>query len=127
MERVRYPHKTRGCDRITCISNGGTNGWSKALTRCRSLKMTSTGVRSPRGSWARPARSTEILLERMILFGEEALRTTVREFVALYHCERNRQGIDNLLIFPDRSVPDRIRDADAARVLRYPARTRETR
>jgi hypothetical protein len=25
MERMRYPHKTRGCDRITCISNGATN------------------------------------------------------------------------------------------------------
>ena len=25
MERMRYPHKTRGCDRITCISNGATS------------------------------------------------------------------------------------------------------
>ena len=29
MERMRYPHKTRGCDRITCISNGATNGSPK--------------------------------------------------------------------------------------------------
>jgi hypothetical protein len=28
VERMRYPHKTRGCDRITCISNGATSGWS---------------------------------------------------------------------------------------------------
>lgn len=28
MERMRYPHKTRGYDRITCISNGATNVWS---------------------------------------------------------------------------------------------------
>ena len=25
MKRMRYPHKTRGCVRITCISNGGTS------------------------------------------------------------------------------------------------------
>ena len=26
MKRMRYPYKTRDCDRITCISNGATNG-----------------------------------------------------------------------------------------------------
>jgi putative transposase len=40
-------------------------------------------------------------LERMILFGEESLRTAVREFVAHYHGERNHQGLGNLLIIPD--------------------------
>ena len=49
----------------------------------------------------------ESCLERMILFGEDALRTAVREFVAHYHGERNHQGIGNLLIFPDCSLPDR--------------------
>ena len=49
----------------------------------------------------------ESCLERMILFGENALRTAVREFVAHYHGERNHQGIGNLLIFPDCSHPDR--------------------
>ena len=52
----------------------------------------------------------ESCLERMILFGEDALRTAVREFVAHYHGERNHQGIGNLLIFPDPSLTDR--DAD---------------
>jgi hypothetical protein len=32
MERVRYPHKTRGCDRITCISNGGTSACRRAAS-----------------------------------------------------------------------------------------------
>lgn len=45
----------------------------------------------------------ESCLERMIFFGEGALRTAVREFVAHYHAERNHQGIDNRLIDPDRS------------------------
>ena len=40
-------------------------------------------------------------LERMILFGEESLRTAVREFMAHYHGERNHQGLGNLLIIPD--------------------------
>ena len=43
----------------------------------------------------------ESCLERMILFGEGALRTAIREFLAHYHGERNHQGIGNLLIFPD--------------------------
>jgi len=34
----------------------------------------------------------ESCLERMILFGEESLRTAIRNFVAHYHSERNHQG-----------------------------------
>src|SRR5580658_9851892 len=49
----------------------------------------------------------ESCLERMILFGEDALRTAVREFVAHYHGERNHQGIGNLLILPDHGLADR--------------------
>ena len=43
----------------------------------------------------------------MILFGEDSLRTAVREFTAHYHSERNHQGIGNLLIFPANSLPGR--------------------
>jgi transposase InsO family protein len=43
----------------------------------------------------------ESCLERMMLFGEDALRTAVKEFIAHYHGERNHLGIGNLLIFPD--------------------------
>ena len=49
----------------------------------------------------------ESCLERMILFGEDALRTAIREFVPHYHGERNHQGIGNLLIFPDPCLTDR--------------------
>jgi putative transposase len=56
----------------------------------------------------------ESCLERMILFSEDALRTSVREFMAHYHNERNHQGIGNVLIFPqpkpiDRTGPVRCR------------------
>src|SRR4051794_31191014 len=30
MERMGYPYKTRGCNCITCISNGATSDWRKA-------------------------------------------------------------------------------------------------
>jgi hypothetical protein len=43
----------------------------------------------------------ESCLERLILFGEGALRTTVENFVAHYHRERNHQGLGNRLILPD--------------------------
>ena len=44
----------------------------------------------------------ESCLDRMILFGERSLRRAVKEFVAHYHFERNHQGLDNQLIFPDK-------------------------
>jgi hypothetical protein len=37
----------------------------------------------------------------MILFGEEWLRVTIRNFVAHYHSERNHQGLANRLILPE--------------------------
>jgi len=42
----------------------------------------------------------ESCLERMIFFGEDPLRTTIREFLAHYHLERNHQGLENRLIVP---------------------------
>jgi transposase InsO family protein len=43
----------------------------------------------------------ESCLERMILFGESAVRKAAAEFVAHYHSERNHQGLDNALICPE--------------------------
>src|SRR5262249_31422538 len=42
----------------------------------------------------------EECLERMILFGEDSLRTAIREFLDHYHAERNHQGLGNQLIIP---------------------------
>ena len=39
-------------------------------------------------------------LDRMIFFGEEALRRAVREYLAHYHTERNHQGLDHAIIAP---------------------------
>src|SRR5260370_40884773 len=43
----------------------------------------------------------ESCLERMLLFGEESLRTAILSFVAHYHTERNHQGLANRLISPE--------------------------
>ena len=43
----------------------------------------------------------ESCLERMILFGESAVRKATAEFMAHYHSERNHQGLDNALICPE--------------------------
>src|SRR3954453_8166090 len=42
----------------------------------------------------------ESCLDRLILFGEESLRTAVSQFVAHYHAERPHQGLGNRLIRP---------------------------
>src|SRR5262249_14918382 len=43
----------------------------------------------------------EECLDRIILFGEEHLRTAVREYLAHYLGERNHQGLNNELIDPN--------------------------
>ena len=40
-------------------------------------------------------------LEQFVLFGEDALRHVIREYLAHYHAERNHQGIENVIPFPD--------------------------
>jgi putative transposase len=42
----------------------------------------------------------ESCLDRMIWFGEDALRRGISEFISHYHFERNHQGLDNRLIIP---------------------------
>ena len=43
----------------------------------------------------------ESCLNRMILFGEESLRSAIQNFVAHYHSERHHQGLANQLIRPE--------------------------
>ena len=45
----------------------------------------------------------ESCMERLILFGEDSVRRTAKEFTAHYLAERNHQGLDNRLICPDPS------------------------
>jgi transposase InsO family protein len=43
----------------------------------------------------------ESCLERMILFGERALRTAIVQFVSHYLKERNHQGLVNQILYPE--------------------------
>lgn len=46
----------------------------------------------------------EECLDRMIFFGETALRKAVAQFLEHYHAERNHQGVGNRLIDPGPEV-----------------------
>ena len=43
----------------------------------------------------------ESCLDRLILFGEESLRTALHQFVTHYHVERHHQGLGNRLLRPE--------------------------
>ena len=49
--------------------------------------------------WVRSVK--EECLSKLILFGENSLRHALKEYVAHHHHERNHQGKDNLLLFPE--------------------------
>jgi putative transposase len=49
--------------------------------------------------WVRSVKQE--CLSNLILFGEGPLSRTLAEFSAHYHGERNHQGKDNKLLFPD--------------------------
>jgi len=48
--------------------------------------------------WLRSVK--EECLSKLILFGERSLRSSLSEYVAHYHAERNHQGKSNVLLFP---------------------------
>jgi putative transposase len=43
----------------------------------------------------------EECLSKLLLFGEEALKKALSEYVHHYHKERNHQGVENRLLFPE--------------------------
>jgi len=49
--------------------------------------------------WVRSVKQE--CLSKLILFGEGPLSRTLTEFLAHYHGERNHQGRDNKLLFPE--------------------------
>jgi putative transposase len=56
----------------------------------------------------------ESCLERMILFGEESLRTAISNFVAHYHTERNHQGVGQPADHPRNGVSHQLRASAAS-------------
>ena len=52
--------------------------------------------------WIRSLRSE--CLDQLILFGQRSLAYVLREYVAHHQQERNHQGLDNLIPFPDEQL-----------------------
>ena len=52
--------------------------------------------------WVRSVK--EECLSKLIFFGENSLRHALKEYVAHHHHERNHQGKDNLLLFPEPAI-----------------------
>ena len=48
--------------------------------------------------WVRSVKSET--LSRLIVFSEESLRDTLREYLVHFHQERNHQSFENRLLFP---------------------------
>jgi putative transposase len=46
-------------------------------------------------------------LDRLIIFGEAALRRAVGQYTDHYHTERNHQGLGNAIPFPDEQAQRR--------------------
>ena len=80
----------------------------QAILRAVGVKTVKLPVQSPNlNSYAeRFVRSIkDECLNRMVLLGENHLRSAVREYVQHYHVERNHQGLENELIVPAQGNP----------------------
>ena len=91
-------------DRDPLFTTEFVSALAEAGTRSVKLPPRSPNLNSYAERFVRSIKESG--LERMILFGEDALGTAVREFLAHYHGERNHQGIGNRLIIPDRRLLD---------------------
>src|ERR1022692_37728 len=47
-------------------------------------------------------------LDHLILFGERSLHHTLNQYLAHYQCERNHQGLENVIPFPDQRMGRRV-------------------
>ena len=61
-------------------------------------------------------------LQRLILFGEKSLKYVLKEYADHYHHERNHQGVDNKILFPDdrlKKTGDIVRSERLGGLLNY--------
>ena len=80
--------------------------------KCTPIPARSPNLNAHAERWVRSIK--EECLSKLILFGENSLRRVVSEFLEHYHLERNHQGKNNLLLFPDSALHER-RSQDAIR------------
>jgi hypothetical protein len=96
------PHPNcAGTERVQTLAGiaGDTDGLSENVaSHCASQVQLTAHANAYAERFVRTIK--ESCLERMIFFGEDALRHTIREFVMHYHFERNHQGLENRLSVP---------------------------
>ena len=66
--------------------------------KCMPLPARSPNLNAHAERWVRSIK--EECLSKLILFGENALRRVVSDFLEHFHQERNHQGMGNALLFP---------------------------
>jgi putative transposase len=67
--------------------------------KCLALPPCSPNLNSFAERWVRTVK--EECLSKLILFGEASLRRALKQFQEHFHTERNHQGKENVLLFPN--------------------------
>lgn len=74
------------------------------MNNCERIQLAKIPLQSPKmNSFAERfvISIKEEYLNRLIDFGEDILSKAIGEYIEHYHEERNHQGKDNVLLFPD--------------------------
>src|SRR4051794_40839714 len=102
LRNALHDHHTRFCSSFRTMLQSGEV--QPMLLPPRSPNLNALAER-----WVRPIKHE--CLSKLILLGEASLKRTVTEFLMHYHFERNRQGKENMLLFPaPGSPPSRLDD-----------------
>ena len=72
------------------------------------LPARSTNLNSFAERWVRSVK--EECLSKLILFGESSLRRALQQYVVHYHEERNHQGKQNQILFPNQTEARRKKE-----------------
>jgi hypothetical protein len=85
----------------------------RELVAAEKIKVVALPPKSPNLNafaerWVRSIK--EECLSKLILFGERSLKRALYHYELHYHRERNHQGKENLLLFPELSRPTQRRE-----------------
>ena len=92
-------NRTWGCDRNAKFTAAFDAILSSAGVEPVTLPPHSPNLNAYAERWVRSVK--EECLSKLILFGEASLRHPLSEFVHHFHRERNHQGKENVILFPE--------------------------
>jgi len=73
-----------------------------AGVKCLRLPPKSPNLNSYAERWVLSVKSE--CVSKLLLFGERSLNNALREYCIHYHTERNHQGLDNVIPFPNKKL-----------------------